>query len=75
MLEKEFLRATALWFNHRLKLKLNPIGQSKGIVVIGDPLDDSFNVLPIEAIVNIYNVNINFLEYHSIRLMINDFLE
>ena len=42
---------------------------------IGGLLDDAFNILPIEVIVNKYKVNITFLEYHSIRLKFNDLIE
>ena len=43
-------------------------------MVIGDLSYESFNILPIQSIMNRYNVNINILEYHSLCLKINDFM-
>ena len=44
-------------------------------MVVGDILDKSFNILSSDDIVEKFNISINFLEYHSLRLKSNGFLE
>ena len=42
---------------------------------MGDLLDESFDIHSIENMCEKYRININFPEYHSLRLQINDFKE
>ena len=71
--DKDVILTTLLWYNNSFQLQLNRQWLVKGIIVVGDLLDEHHNIQPLEFINNYYNINMNFLEYHSLKL--NEFLE
>ena len=71
--DKDVILTTLLWYNNSFQLQLNRQWLVKGIIVVGDLLDEHHSIQPLEFINNYYNINMNFLEYHSLKL--NEFLK
>ena len=46
--DKELPLSTPLWYKNQVKLQIKPQWQKKGIMVLGNLLDKSFNILPLE---------------------------
>lgn len=68
---------SCLWYNGNIsKFPLfYPSWFKKGIVFIKDILNNDGSLLSTEQILDIYKLNnINFLEYHRIKLLVNKFL-
>ena len=65
------INSSCLWYNY--KFSDNPLYFDKwsrqGIRQIGDILDASGAVLTLEMLGSKYNLNINFLEYHRIKIL------
>ena len=44
-------------------------------MVLGDVMDGNFNFLPLDEINSLYNISMDFLDHHSLRLKINDHIQ
>ena len=69
------IRATPLWYSYIPRLQLNRHWHDKGSLVFDDLPDGILNVLSLEAINGYYNINMNFQEYYSLKIMLNASLE
>ena len=69
----EVILTAPLWFNIIFQLQLNRQWHDKGIVVIGYLLDVFYNILPLETINETININLNFLEHHSLKSKFKEF--
>ena len=65
---------TPLWYNPSFRFPLRQDWLSKCINMVSDLLTDTRVVLNREDFENIYSVQINFLDYHHIKLTITDYL-
>ena len=70
-LENEFLPLSPLWYNSTNKPQ-TPNLHKQGIMVLGDVMDGN---LPLEELNALYNVSMNFMDYFSLPLKINDHFE
>ena len=64
-----------LWINDKFKLQINPPWHEKGIMVVGDLINEFFNILPPNTINETYGIDMNFLDHRSLRHEVNEFLE
>ena len=70
----EVILTAPLWFNSIFQLQLNRQWHDEGIMVIGDLLDVFYNKLPLEIIHETFDINLNFLEHHSLKSKFKEFL-
>ena len=71
---KDAILNTPLWFNPEFRFQLRREWLNKGITMVSDLLSSNNVVISNEELEKTYSIKVNFIDYHSIKATINDYL-
>ena len=63
---------SCIWYNSQISKETLyfPKWYNKGILVVGDIVEPSGDIMTLQKIEKIYSIKINFLEYHRMKILI-----